>query len=109
MKKFMSVLLALTMSVGILAGCGGDTANTSSDTGGSGGSDSASADNQAAASDEEPYEIVVEMIGSGVSQPDVAMVEEAINAITLPAINCTVKFREITIADHATQLGPPWH
>ena len=53
----------------------------------------------------EPYEIVVELIGSGVSQPDVQMVEEAINEITVPAINCTVKFREITIADHATQLG----
>lgn len=105
MKKFMSVLLALAIAVGTLAGCGGDTANTSSDTGGSGGTDSASADNQAAATDEEPYEIVVEMIGSGVSQPDVEMVEAAINEITVPAINCTVKFREITIADHATQLG----
>ena len=45
------------------------------------------------------------MIGSGVAQPDTAKVEEEINKITLPAINCTVKFREITIADHATQMS----
>ena len=55
--------------------------------------------------EEEPYEIVMELIGSGIPQTDVDEVLAAINEITVPAINCTVKFREIPIADHATQIN----
>lgn len=98
MKKWISMLLALSVMTAALGGCGSDSSSDSSTANGG-------ADNQASVSDEEPYEIVVELIGSGVAQKDVGMVEEAINEITVPAINCTVKFREITIADHATQLG----
>lgn len=96
-KRVVSLAVAFTMAASMLAGCGG-TGKT-----GSGGS----SDGKGTASNdsEEPYEVVIEMIGSGVSQPDVAEVEAAINEITVPAINCTVKFREIAIADHATQLS----
>ena len=101
-KKVLSIFLVLTMAASAMAGCGGDKSGKEQS-----GTEAASdgSGSQAGAADGEPYEIVVELIGSGVSQPDVQMVEEAINEITVPAINCTVKFREITIADHATQLG----
>lgn len=106
MKKLISMLLIVAMAATLMIGCGGDDSQSvdNESAGNSEENSSNEGDNQAA-SDEEPYEIVVELIGSGVAQPDTALVEEEINKITLPAINCTVKFREITIADHATQLS----
>lgn len=100
-KRILALFLVMIMAAGALYGCGNDN---DSDKGKDSG-DSGQAGSQAADADEEPYELVVELIGSGVSQPDVEMVQDAINEITVPAINCTVKFREITIADHATQIG----
>lgn len=110
MKKLISMLLVVAMSAAMLIGCGDKGSQTSGNDNGEsseGGSENAGGGNESVegGSDEAPYEIVVELIGSGVAQPDTAKVEEEINKITLPAINCTVKFREITIADHATQLS----
>lgn len=109
MKKLISMLLIAAMTAALMAGCGdsGSKDPGNGDTGSSGGSGQQNAEGGQASGDsgEAPYEIVVEMIGSGVAQPDTARVEEEINKITLPAINCTVKFREITIADHATQIS----
>lgn len=96
------MLLMLAMLATLLAGCGGETKDTNSNTGADAQGE---ADTQQSGEDEEPYEIVIELMVPATAQPDTAMVEEAINAITVPAINCTVKFREITIADHATQLS----
>ena len=103
MKKFLSCALAMSMSAAMIAGCGGNT----SDTGKQPADDQGAADNTntAANENEEPYEVVIEMLGAGVAQAGTAEVEAAINELTVPAINCTVKFREIPIADHATQLG----
>lgn len=96
-KKIVSLSVVFAMTATMLAGCGGD--NKSNTGGNSDGNNTASGDS------EEPYEVVIEMLGSGVAQAGTAEVEAAINELTVPAINCTVKFREIPIADHATQLG----
>lgn len=55
--------------------------------------------------DEAPYEVVIENMTLGQEMPDLAAVEEAVNAITLPAINCTVSIMNIHIADHATKIS----
>lgn len=101
MKKVWAILLGLMLTTTALAGCGSDNQPASGTETGNSETGSSAAEG----STEEPYEIVVELIGSGIAQPDTAIVEEAINELTVPAINCTVKFREISIADHATQLG----
>lgn len=110
MKKFMAIVLSLTMALTVLAGCGGQSGNTGkADTTAAeskpDGAQAKSGEDGKSGADEAPYEVIVELIGSGVAQPDTAEVEAAINEITVPAINCTVKFREITIADHAQQLN----
>lgn len=55
--------------------------------------------------DEDPYVVAIENVTLGAEYPDTAAVEEAINAITLPAINCTVKIVNYHIADHGTKLS----
>lgn len=55
-------------------------------------------------SDELPYEIVIENQTLGEEMEDLAAVEEAVNAITLPAINCTVKIKNIYIGEHQSVI-----
>lgn len=52
-------------------------------------------------SSEKPYEIIIESLTRGRAMPDLDKVEAAINEITVPAINCTVKIENVSIADHA--------
>ena len=53
-----------------------------------------------------PCEIVIEHLTLGdTPMPDLQAVEDAVSAITLPAINCTVKIENIPIADHATRIS----
>ncbi len=107
-RRALAILLAMAM-VFAMAACGGgsDSNSGSGNDGGnqSNGENQSSAGNSGQGSDEEPYEIVVETMGSGLPMADVEEVEAAINELTLPAINCTVKFRDISIGDHATQMG----
>lgn len=111
MKKLISMVLLAAMMAALVSGCGGDGGKADETYGGKIPSGTASdkkvADGKTAAAegDEEPYEIIIELIGAGTAQEGTAEVEAAINEITLPAINCTVKFRELAISDHATQLG----
>ena len=55
--------------------------------------------------DEDPYEVVIEVLTLGSNMESLPAMEEAINEITVPAINCTVKFQAIHIADHATKTA----
>ena len=111
MKRFTAGLLTAAMSVSLLAGCGGNDSGTQSS--GSGGSEAAGGTEASAGSeeagainfDEEPYEVVIENLTLGTDMPDLEMVEEAVNEITLPEINCTVKLLNIHIADHVTRLS----
>ena len=53
---------------------------------------------------EEPYEIIIETQTLGEEMPDLEAVEEAVNAITLPALNCKIKLLNISIADHRSVI-----
>ena len=60
----------------------------------------------ASTTDSHSCEIVIEHLTLGdVPMPDLQAVEDAVSAITLPAINCTVKIENIPIADHATRIS----
>lgn len=104
MKKFLALSLSL-MLVFSMAACN----NTSkTDTKGDTSSDVQGTTTPAASVinfDEDPYEVAIENVTLGQEFPDTAAVEEAINAITLPAINCTVKIVNYHIADHGTKLS----
>lgn len=111
-KKTLALLLALSISAGLLGGCGDSSSDTGKDSGGSGKQESGetpaeSGDSKegAGAADGESYELVVELMTYGMTPADMEMVEEAINEITVPRINATVKFLPITVADHATKVG----
>lgn len=54
---------------------------------------------------ETPYEVIIETVTTGMEYRDIPAVEAALNAITLPAINCTVKIMNIGIAQHAQKIS----
>lgn len=113
MKRFIACLLTVAMGASLLAGCGeNDSGTQSSGTGESEAAGSTEASTGTGSEeagainfDEEPYEIVIENLTLGTDMPDLEMVEEAVNEITLPEINCTVKLLNIHIADHVTRLS----
>ena len=77
MKKLLSLLLALMMVFGLMS----------------------------VATAEEPYEVIIETITFGQELKDIPAIEEAINAITLPAINVTVKILNVGIPQHAQKIS----
>lgn len=127
MKRILSITLILAMSLTLLAGCGsgGSTKDTkaagstqnqaagetkSPDTaksteGTDGGDASVEGKKDYINYDEEPYEVVIECLNLGSNTDSVPAIEEAVNAITVPAINVTVKLQVIHIADHATKTA----
>ena len=98
MKRRLSArLLGIAVACTALAGCGGskDGLEKTGDAGTDGGSPDG----------EESYEVVLETVTLGEEYPDIPAIEEAINAITLPDINCTVSILPIGIADHANKMS----
>ena len=92
MKKTMALLLAVMMLAALLAGCG----------------NSAPAEVSGEIDKEEaPYEVSIQFVGLFEENKDVAKVEEALNAITLEKINCTVDIVPVFIGDlpTTTSLG----
>ena len=119
MKKILAMILVLVMSLSVLAGCGSGN-DSGSKTQTSAPADDAGKDTQAAAADnttsddgsksyidfdEEPYEVVIECLNLGSNMDSVPAIEEAVNAITVPAINTKIKLMVIHIADHATKTA----
>ena len=126
MKRAAALGLASAMMVSLLAGCGGTSGKdstvaesgkessqvqaskeTSGDSSESGNLESGAEDGKKAYIDydEDPYEVVIELLNLGMNQDSVPEMEAAINEITLPEINCTVKLQVIHIADHATKTA----
>lgn len=112
-KRLLALLLTSAMTASmILAGCGGGSSETSSGSG-STGSDSTGAESSAEGTtegvstqidmEEEPYTVAIQVVtlpGSDFSAGEAAR-EEAINAITVPAINCKVDIQEVWISEVA--------
>lgn len=109
MKKLVSMLLVLTMAMSLLTGCGGNSDNSSSDadTVGTGNSaeDGNNTESDSEAADGEVYEMVMEIINFGFDDPDLQMVQDAVNEITVPEIGVKVTFLTVPIVDMATKLG----
>jgi putative aldouronate transport system substrate-binding protein len=107
MRKILALLLAMIFVVSMTA-CSKSTEKKSetttdpqsTETSGTNGSEESVID-----FDEEPYVVAIENVTLGSEYPDTAAVEEAINAITVPAINCKVKIVNYHIADHATKVS----
>ena len=101
-KKYLSLLMTLILGITLLAGCSSGKADETA-------SGNQTADVTEAATpttgSEEPYEIAVELVNIYQDYADLADVEAAINEITLPAINCTVKLVPVPIAEQGTKLS----
>ena len=109
-KRMLSLLLAGVMTVSVVAGCGNSNA---------GSSDASKDQNTAAQSttgvegsdsvidmNEDPYEVAIQIVTlPGTSVDNEAELEDAINEITLPAINCTVDLQFVWISEVATKTS----
>lgn len=109
MKKRNAVALftAAALTVGTMAGCGG---NGNSQSQAPAGADAQAEQNETSGgsgsgTNEEAYNVVIENVTLGAEYKDTQAIEEAINAITQPAINCTVTILNVGIADHANRMS----
>ena len=57
------------------------------------------------AAEEEPYKMVMEVVNYGFDDPDLQMVQDAVNEITIPEIGVEVEFLTVPIMEQATKLG----
>ena len=108
-KRILAYFMTMALCAGMLAGCGGKNGEHAAEktqdiSEGSGTTESAGTEGKINF-DEEPYEVVIENLTLGQEMPDLVMVEEEINKITLPEINCTVKLMNVHIGDHTTKLS----
>ena len=85
-KKIISTVLTACMMAGMLTGTGAYSV--------------AAADSSVINMDEDPYQVAIQMVVlPGTEVADEAAMEDAINAITLPAINCTVDLQYVWISE----------
>ncbi len=78
MRKFLSLALALMLCMSLVS---------------------------IAAAEGAPYEVVIETVTFGAEYKDIPAIEEAINAITVPATNVTVKILNVGIPQHAQKIS----
>lgn len=113
MKKIVSLLLTLGLTAGLLTGCGGgEGGGTDANNGAASGNESQGAENTGtedgsanAAADGDTYHMVVEIVNYGFDDPDLGMIQDAVNEITVPEIGVEVEFMTVPIAEMATKLG----
>lgn len=106
-KKLWSMLLVGAMTASLLAGCGGESQD--GENANAGGKDTQTAASDTTEGypteidmDEEPYTVAIQVVtlpGSEFEGEEER--EEAINAITVPAINCKVDIQEVWISEIA--------
>ena len=97
MKKALSILLAAMLALGLLAACG-NSGGSPSQT--SQGSASQSADGSSVQQPQgEADKIVVTYLYPTVVPSDLQKVQDAVNAISVPAINVEVEFKTLTIPE----------
>ncbi|SCP97401.1 ABC transporter substrate-binding protein [Anaerobium acetethylicum] len=97
-KRVLSVVMMLIMALTMVTGCSSkksdeDPAKNVTD------------DKTATDNGEEPYELVIEVVNISQSFADIEAVQEAINEITVPEINCTVKLMTVPIFEQGTRLS----
>lgn len=92
-KKIVGIVMATAMCVS-LAGCGNQSAT---------GTATASGTDNAEAAGEEPYEATV-MYWAANDARDVQHVEDAINELSIPAINVEIHLQPVTIGTYMQQI-----
>ena len=113
-KRIVSLMLALGLMVGSLAACGGNDAGKSdnsaksdssaANTGAADTGDTAAADDSASEIDmtEDPYTVAIQVVTMpGVEMDDEEELENAINEITVPAINAKIDIQYVWISEVA--------
>lgn len=104
-KKVVAIFTAAALAAGTMAGCSGGNAS-SDESKAADPSQAAQAEGKDTPADSgESYHVVIENVTLGAEYKDTEAVEEAINAITVPAINCTVEILNIAIPDHANKMS----
>lgn len=103
-KKVLSMFLTMTMVAGLIAGCGGSDEKTAGDKAATVGTETASGAEEGTKEavidfDEDPYQVDIQFTGLFEENNDIEKVEEALNAITLEKINCTVHIVPTFIGD----------
>lgn len=103
-KKVLSMFLTMTMVAGLIAGCGGSDEKTAGDKAATVGTETASGAEEGTKEavidfDEDPYQVDIQLTGLFAENNDIEKVEEALNAITLEKINCTVHIVPTFIGD----------
>lgn len=92
-KRVTAILLAATMAIGLMAGCGsGDTKNSTSENASASGT-------EVADSTDEIYECVVQYPTLGQTPEDISKVEDALNKITEEKIGVHVTFYPVSAFD----------
>ena len=107
-KKLAALLMTAVTTVALLGGCGGN-ADNSSGAKESSSTEESSGENGISSEidmEEEPYTVAIQVVVlPGVEFAGTEDREEAINAITVPAINCKVDIQEVAISEVNTKTS----
>lgn len=104
-KKVLSTLLTLAMIASLVSGCGKTEEETASGDAGNKETASEGTGEAAIDFDEDPYEVYVQYVGLFEENKNIKAVEDAINAIALEKINCTVHLVPTFIGDLPTNTS----
>lgn len=105
-KRIISLMLALGMIVGSMAACGSSDSSGSGDSSSSSGNDATEATGDEVSTEidmeEDPYTVSIQLVTlPGVEMSDEEALEEAINEITVPAINAKIDIQYVWISEVA--------
>ncbi len=107
-KRVLSALLVTALAGSLLAGCGSSGGSSASD-GSAASEESGDEYSTEIDMDEDPYTVAIQIVTMpGTDYSDsLEEREEAINAITVPAINCEVEIQEVWISElsNTTSMG----
>lgn len=101
MKKVLAFLLTVCLAAGLLSGCG----SQGSDTPGTSNPPAATNNPGAPSASGETWKMVMEIVNYGFNDPDLQMVQDEVNKITIPEIGVEVEFLPVPIMNMGSKLG----
>ena len=96
-RKLAARLTVLALMIGLLAGCGPSGGQESQNPGGGNSS--------APGGDGATWKMVMEIVNYGFNDPDLQMVQDEVNKITIPKIGVEVEFLPVPIMNMGSKLG----